>query len=181
MARLLEKLETAREALGGRVYDVLGELFEGTALKDLLFQAIQYGEQEEVRRVFSGRSMARSIRRICWNCFAAARSPTTPCPRRRSRSCGSRWSGPKPAPSAASRPELLRRGIPASGRPSSSAGRKGAGKSPMCRCASGSAIVRSAPARRSRSNMSGSASRRAGSISSRSRLSSVPAIRCWRQ
>jgi len=48
-ARLLEKLEAAREALGGRVYDVLGELFEGVALKDLLFQAIQYGEQEEVR------------------------------------------------------------------------------------------------------------------------------------
>jgi len=48
-ARLLEKLEAAREALGGRVYDVLGELFEGTALRDLLVQAIQYGEQEEVR------------------------------------------------------------------------------------------------------------------------------------
>lgn len=48
-ARLLEKLEAAREALGGRVYDVLGELFEGVALKDLLFQAIQYGEQEDVR------------------------------------------------------------------------------------------------------------------------------------
>lgn len=48
-ARLLEKLEAAREALGGRVYDVLGELFEGTALKDLLFEAIQYGEQEDVR------------------------------------------------------------------------------------------------------------------------------------
>jgi superfamily II DNA or RNA helicase len=48
-ARLLEKLEAAREALGGRVYDVLGELFEGAALKDLLFQAIQYGEQEEVK------------------------------------------------------------------------------------------------------------------------------------
>jgi len=47
--RLLEKLEAAREALGGRVYDVLGELFEGTALKDLLFQAIQYGEQEDVK------------------------------------------------------------------------------------------------------------------------------------
>src|SRR3546814_18859033 len=46
-ARLLEKLEAAREALGGRVYDVLGELFEGVALKDLLFQAIQYGEQED--------------------------------------------------------------------------------------------------------------------------------------
>ncbi|MAM94935.1 helicase-related protein [Parvibaculum sp.] len=48
-ARLLEKLEAAREALGGRVYDVLGELFEGTALKDLLFQAIQYGEQDDVK------------------------------------------------------------------------------------------------------------------------------------
>jgi len=48
-ARLLEKLEAAREALGGRVYDVLGELFEGTALRDLLFEAIQYGEREEVK------------------------------------------------------------------------------------------------------------------------------------
>ncbi|WP_341903620.1 helicase-related protein [Sandarakinorhabdus limnophila] len=47
--RLLEKLEAARVALGGRVYDVLGELFEGTALKDLLFEAIQYGEQEDVK------------------------------------------------------------------------------------------------------------------------------------
>ena len=47
--RLLEKLEAAREALGGRVYDVLGELFEGTALRDLLFQAIQYGEREDVK------------------------------------------------------------------------------------------------------------------------------------
>jgi superfamily II DNA or RNA helicase len=48
-SRLLEKLEAARLALGGRVYDVLGELFEGTALKDLLFEAIQYGEREDVR------------------------------------------------------------------------------------------------------------------------------------
>ena len=53
-ARLLEKLETAREALGGRVYDVLGGLFEGTALRDLLFEAIQYGEQEDVKaRLFN--------------------------------------------------------------------------------------------------------------------------------
>ena len=48
-ARLLEKLETARDALGGRVYDVLGELFEGIPLKDLLFEAIQYGEQKDVK------------------------------------------------------------------------------------------------------------------------------------
>ena len=48
-ARLLDKLEAAREALGGRVYDVLGNLFEGTALRDLLLEAIQYGEQDHVR------------------------------------------------------------------------------------------------------------------------------------
>ncbi len=48
-SRLLEKLEAARAALGGRVYDVLGELFEGTSLKDLLFDAIQYGDSEDVK------------------------------------------------------------------------------------------------------------------------------------
>ncbi len=47
--RLLEKLETARSALKGRVYDVLGELFEGTSLKDLLWDAIQYGEREDIK------------------------------------------------------------------------------------------------------------------------------------
>ena len=48
-ARLLEKLEAARKALGGRVYDVLGELFEGTSLRHLLLEAIQYGEQDDVK------------------------------------------------------------------------------------------------------------------------------------
>ena len=49
-ARLLDKLETARAALGGRVYDVLGkEPFEGTSLKDLLWEAIQYGESEAAK------------------------------------------------------------------------------------------------------------------------------------
>ena len=48
-ARLLEKLETAREALGGRVYDVLGQLFEQKPLRDLLIEAIRYGEQPEVK------------------------------------------------------------------------------------------------------------------------------------
>jgi len=47
--RLLEKLEEARKALGGRVYDVLGELFEGQSLRDLLVDAIRYGEQPEKR------------------------------------------------------------------------------------------------------------------------------------
>ena len=48
-ARLLEKLETARAALGGRVYDVLGKLFQGTELRDLLVDAIRYGEAPEVK------------------------------------------------------------------------------------------------------------------------------------
>jgi SNF2 family DNA or RNA helicase len=48
--RLLEKLDQARQSLGGRVFDVLGKLhFEGRALKDLLIEAIRYGEQPEVR------------------------------------------------------------------------------------------------------------------------------------
>ncbi len=48
--RLLEKLEQARQALGGQVFDVLGKLqFEGKPLRDLLIQAIRYGDQPEVR------------------------------------------------------------------------------------------------------------------------------------
>ena len=47
---LLEKLEEARKALGGQVFDVLGKLeFEGKALRDLLIEAIRYGDQPEVR------------------------------------------------------------------------------------------------------------------------------------
>ena len=39
--RLFEKLKTQREALGGRVFDVLGEIFEEVSLKDLLIEAIR--------------------------------------------------------------------------------------------------------------------------------------------
>jgi SNF2 family DNA or RNA helicase len=48
--RLLEKLEEARQALGGQVFDVLGKLqFDGRPLRDLLIEAIRYGDQPEVR------------------------------------------------------------------------------------------------------------------------------------
>ena len=47
--RLLTKLETARNTLGGKVYDVLGELFAGRPLSELLMEAIRYGDQPEVR------------------------------------------------------------------------------------------------------------------------------------
>lgn len=49
-SKLLEKLEQARQALGGQVFDVLGKLqFEGRPLRDLLVEAIRYGEKPEVR------------------------------------------------------------------------------------------------------------------------------------
>jgi SNF2 family DNA or RNA helicase len=48
--KLLEKLEQARQSLGGQVFDVLGKLqFEGRSLRDLLIEAIRYGDQPEVR------------------------------------------------------------------------------------------------------------------------------------
>ena len=52
--RLLEKLEEARKSLGGKVYDVLGELFEDERLQDLLTEAVRYGEQDDIRaRLFN--------------------------------------------------------------------------------------------------------------------------------
>lgn len=48
--KLLDKLEQARHALGGQVFDVLGKLvFEGRPLRDLLIEAIRYGDLPEVR------------------------------------------------------------------------------------------------------------------------------------
>jgi hypothetical protein len=48
--RLLEKLDEARSALGGRVFDVLGKLqFEGMPLRDLLVEAVRYGQSPEVK------------------------------------------------------------------------------------------------------------------------------------
>ena len=48
-AKLLEKLEAAKAALHGQVFDVLGDLFNEKSLRDLLWEAIQYGEREDVR------------------------------------------------------------------------------------------------------------------------------------
>ena len=47
---LLEKLDEARSALGGQVFDVLGKVqFDGRPLRDLMVEAIRYGEQPDVR------------------------------------------------------------------------------------------------------------------------------------
>ena len=47
---LLEKITEARNALGGRVFDILGKLqFDGKPLRDLLIEAVRYGDQPEVQ------------------------------------------------------------------------------------------------------------------------------------
>lgn len=46
---LLNKLEVEKAALGGRVFNVLGEAFEDVSLKDLLVDAIRYGDMPETR------------------------------------------------------------------------------------------------------------------------------------
>ena len=47
--RLLKKLEIESVALKGRVFDILGEVFEDMRLKDLLLEAIRYGDRPEIR------------------------------------------------------------------------------------------------------------------------------------
>src|ERR1700739_2932002 len=47
--RLLEKIELEREALGGGVFDILGQIFREQRLRDLLIEAIRYGDRPEVR------------------------------------------------------------------------------------------------------------------------------------
>ena len=46
---LLSKIEEQRMAYGGKVFDVLGAAFSDTPLRELLIEAIRYGEQPEVR------------------------------------------------------------------------------------------------------------------------------------
>ncbi len=47
---LLEKLEQARQSLGGQVFDVLGRLqFEGRSLRELLIEAVRYGDRPDVQ------------------------------------------------------------------------------------------------------------------------------------
>lgn len=47
--RLLDKVEEQRTAYGGKVFDVLGTAFDETPLRELLLEAIRYGERPEVR------------------------------------------------------------------------------------------------------------------------------------
>ncbi|GAA1399265.1 helicase-related protein [Pseudonocardia kongjuensis] len=47
--RLLTKMEEQRKAYGGRLFDVLGDAFTETSLRELLMKAIRYGDDPERR------------------------------------------------------------------------------------------------------------------------------------
>jgi superfamily II DNA or RNA helicase len=48
-SRLLKKIEEQRRALGDGVFDILGKLFRETSLRDLLMEAIRYGDRPDIR------------------------------------------------------------------------------------------------------------------------------------
>ena len=66
--KLFTKLEAARLALGGRVFDILGEVFEEKSLKDLLVESIRYGNDPERRanleRIVDGALDAEHLRQL---------------------------------------------------------------------------------------------------------------------
>lgn len=47
--RLLEKLARERDRLNGQVFDVIGELFRQTPLRELMLEAVRYGDSDEAR------------------------------------------------------------------------------------------------------------------------------------
>ncbi|MEA5420496.1 helicase-related protein [Spirulina sp. CCNP1310] len=47
--RLLEKLAVVQAALGGKVFDVLGKAVTGRELRELMMEAIRYGERPDVK------------------------------------------------------------------------------------------------------------------------------------
>ena len=46
---LLKKLEVEQQALGGQVFDVLGKAIAGTELRELLLEAIRYGDRPDIK------------------------------------------------------------------------------------------------------------------------------------
>jgi superfamily II DNA or RNA helicase len=66
--KLFDKIEIERKALGGRVFDILGEVFDGVSLRELLIEAIRYGEdparKEHLREVVAGALETEKLREI---------------------------------------------------------------------------------------------------------------------
>jgi superfamily II DNA or RNA helicase len=47
--RLFEKIEEERRALGNGVFDILGKLFQNRPLRELLIEAVRYGDRPDIR------------------------------------------------------------------------------------------------------------------------------------
>ncbi|PMM56030.1 helicase-related protein [Vibrio splendidus] len=47
--KLFDKLEIEKQSLGGKVFDILGEAFENVSLKEMLLEAVRYGEDPKVK------------------------------------------------------------------------------------------------------------------------------------
>ena len=75
--RLLRKLETESQALNGQVFDILGELFSEVPLRQLLIEAIRYGDQPERAPGWSRRSTTPSTASTCASCWKRTRWPRT--------------------------------------------------------------------------------------------------------
>lgn len=59
--RLFTKLEQERDALGGKVFDILGQSFDDKPLKELLIEAVRHGDKPEVQaKLFEKVEGARS-------------------------------------------------------------------------------------------------------------------------
>ncbi|WJI23192.1 DUF3883 domain-containing protein [Thermosynechococcus sp. B0] len=65
---LLKKLEIQHQALGGKVFDVLGKAIAGKELQELMIEAIRYGEKPQVRakleRIIDNRLDINQLRKL---------------------------------------------------------------------------------------------------------------------
>lgn len=68
LQRLFNKIETQSKALGGKVFDVLGEIFAETSLQDILIQAIRYGDspakQKELEEKIDNSMEVKHLREV---------------------------------------------------------------------------------------------------------------------
>jgi superfamily II DNA or RNA helicase len=66
--KLFDKIEIEKKALGGKVFDVLGEAFDNVSLRDLLVEAIRYGEdpttKAKMNEVIEGALDAEHLKEI---------------------------------------------------------------------------------------------------------------------